>query len=65
LRKLKYGLTILPGEGSSGGVSIIVTIIPRKYQKKVISIIEEIDKHSFVTIQHSLPYRGFIHGSRK
>lgn len=65
LRKLKYGLTILPGEGSSGGVSIIVTIIPRKYQKKVISIIEEIDKHSFITIQHSLPYRGFIHGSRK
>ncbi|HSL89754.1 MAG TPA: DUF5698 domain-containing protein [Ignavibacteriaceae bacterium] len=65
LRKLKYGLTILPGEGGSGGVAIIVTIIPRKYQKKAISIIEEIDKSAFITVQHSLPYRGFIHGSRK
>lgn len=65
LRKLKYGLTILPGEGGSGGVSIIVTIIPRKFQKKAISIIEEVDKTSFITVQHSLPYRGFIHGSRK
>jgi uncharacterized protein YebE (UPF0316 family) len=65
LRKLKYGLTILPGEGGTGGVSIIVTIIPRKYQKKIISYVEEIDKTAFITIQHSLPYRGFIHGSRK
>ncbi|MCJ7554098.1 MAG: DUF5698 domain-containing protein [Ignavibacteriaceae bacterium] len=65
LRLLKYGLTILPGEGGSGGVSIIVTIIPRKFQKNVIKIIEEIDKKAFITVQHSLPYRGFRHGSRK
>lgn len=65
LRKLKYGLTVLPGEGGTGGVAIIVTIIPRKYQKQVISTVEEIDKKAFITVQHSLPYRGFIHGSRK
>jgi uncharacterized protein YebE (UPF0316 family) len=65
LRKLKYGVTILPGEGGSGGIAVIVLIIPRKMQKKVIGMIESIDKKSFITVQHSLPYRGFMHGSRK
>jgi len=65
LRIKKYGVTILPGEGGSGGVAIIVLITPRKNQRKVINIIESIDKHAFITVQHSLPYRGFIHGARK
>jgi uncharacterized protein YebE (UPF0316 family) len=65
LRKAKYGVTILPAQGVSGDVSIIVIIAPRKNQKKIISLIESIDKNAFITVQHSLPYRGFIHGSRK
>jgi uncharacterized protein YebE (UPF0316 family) len=65
LRGLKYGVTILPAEGSSGGVSIIMVITARKYQKKLIHLIESIDKEAFITVQHSLPYRGFIHGARK
>jgi uncharacterized protein YebE (UPF0316 family) len=65
LRKLKYGVTILPGEGGSGGISVIVLIISRKHQSKAFSIIESIDKDAFITVQHSLPYRGFIYGPRK
>jgi uncharacterized protein YebE (UPF0316 family) len=65
LRKNKYGVTSLPAEGGSGGLSIIVTIIPRKYQQSTMALIESVDKNAFITIQHSLPYRGFIHGSRK
>ncbi|HKI77274.1 MAG TPA: DUF5698 domain-containing protein [Ignavibacteriaceae bacterium] len=65
LRKSKYGVTILPAEGSAGGVSIIVLIVPRKRQRKIISLIESIDGNAFITIQHSLPYRGFRHGARK
>ena len=65
LRSNKYGVTILPGEGGTGGVAIIVLITPRKNQKKVIKLIESIDNKVFITVQHSLPYRGFIHGSRK
>ena len=65
LRGLKYGVTILPAEGSSGGVSIIMVITARKYQKKLIHLIESIDKEAFITVQHSLPYRGFIYGARK
>ena len=65
LRKAKYGVTVLPAYGVSGNVSIIVVIVPRKHQKKVIKLIETIDPQSFITVQHSLPYRGFIHGARK
>ncbi|MGA7836542.1 MAG: DUF5698 domain-containing protein [Ignavibacteriaceae bacterium] len=65
LRKSKYGVTILPGEGGTGGVSIIALIVPRNKQRKTIELIESIDKTAFITIQHSLPYRGFKHGVRK
>jgi hypothetical protein len=34
-------------------------------QRKIINIIEDIDKNSFITVQHALPYRGFMHGARK
>ena len=65
LRKSKYGITILPGEGSRGGVSIIMLIIAKKYQREALRLIESIDKDAFITVQHSLPYRGFMHGARK
>jgi len=65
LRKSKYGVTILPGEGGTGGVSVIVVIVSRKLQGKVIEQIESIDKEAFITVQYSLPFRGFMTGSRK
>jgi len=65
LRRSKYGVTILPGEGGTGGVSIIVVITARKYQKKLIQLIESVDKDAFITVQHSLPYRGFMRGVGK
>ncbi|MGQ9642885.1 MAG: DUF2179 domain-containing protein [Ignavibacterium sp.] len=65
LRKHKHGVTALPAEGSSGELSILVVIAPRKYQKETIRLIESVDNRAFITVQHSLPYRGFIHGSRK
>ena len=65
LRKMRLGLTILPGEGGRGGVAIIVTVISRKTQKQIIKQIEAIDKNAFITVQSALPHRGFIHGARK
>lgn len=65
LRESKFGVTILPAEGGSGGVSLLVVIIRRKDLKDVINLIESIDKDCFITVQHSRPYRGFIHGARK
>ena len=65
LRKMRHGVTILPAEGGTGGVSIIVVITPRNVQKQVISVIESIDDKAFITVQHSVPYRGFMHGKKK
>jgi len=65
LRLSNFGATIIPGEGGTGGVSIILIIIRRRDFKKVMSIVESIDNEAFVTVHHSRPYRGFIHGSRK
>jgi uncharacterized protein YebE (UPF0316 family) len=65
LRNEKYGVTVLPAHGYTGEVSILVIIAPRKSQKKLIALIESIDKKAFITVQHSLPYRGFMHGARK
>ncbi len=64
LRVAKFGVTILPAEGSSGGVSILLVIIKRRYMKDLMKLVESVDKRAFVTVQQSIPYRGFIHGSR-
>ncbi len=65
LRKSKFAVTVLPASGISGDISVLVIIVPRKHQKKIISLIESVDDKAFITVQHSLPYRGFFHGSRK
>lgn len=65
LRKSKFGVTILPGEGGSGGVSVIVVLVPRKQQKKVIKLIESIDRKAFIAVQASIPHGGFMQGARK
>ncbi len=65
LRRSKFGVTILPAEGGSGGVSIVVVVVPRKQQKKVIKLIESVDNKAFINMQGSIPYRGFIRGTRK
>jgi uncharacterized protein YebE (UPF0316 family) len=65
LRKSNYGVTILPGEGGTGGVSIMVVVLKRKQQKTAVGLIESVDPKAFISIQPSVPYRGFMHGSRK
>jgi uncharacterized protein YebE (UPF0316 family) len=64
LRIENFGVTILPAEGKAGEVSILLVIVKRKYQRKVMDIAESVDKRSFITIQQSVPYRGYVHGSR-
>ncbi len=65
LRKSKFGVTLIPAEGGSGGMSVLIVIIRRKDLRLIKNLIESVDKDAFITVQHSRPYRGFIHGSRK
>lgn len=65
LRKSKFAVTILPAEGGSGGIAILLIIIRRRDLKGVFKIIDGVDDKAFITVQHSRPYRGFIHGARK
>lgn len=65
LRKNNYGLTILPGEGMDGEVSILHTIIKKRSLKNIKEIIHTVDPKGFVNIQPASPSRGYIHGARK
>ncbi len=65
LRRQKVGVTLLPGEGITGGVAVLVCIIQRKNQNKIIELIETVDNQAFINVQPSLPYRGFIQTARK
>ncbi len=62
LRENKFGVTLIPGEGASGGVTVLLVLIPRKRQKEVMHIIENIDSKAFITLQSSIPHRGgYLH----
>jgi len=65
LRKYQYGVTLIPGEGGRGGVSILMVLIRRKDFKEIKKIVDSIDKECFLSIQASQPYRGFMPGGRK
>jgi uncharacterized protein YebE (UPF0316 family) len=64
LRKNKIGVTLLPGEGGSGGVAILMVLIIRKRKKELIKIIDKIDPKAFISVQTATPYRGYIHSGK-
>jgi uncharacterized protein YebE (UPF0316 family) len=60
LRRNKIGVTMLPGEGTRGGVALIVAMITRKRESEVIKMVESIDPEAFIAVQAVDTYRGFI-----
>lgn len=60
LRMNKIGVTILPGEGSRGGVAMLIVLVSRKREKEVMDIINEIDPDAFVSVQSANAYRGYV-----
>jgi len=61
LRENHIGITILPGEGTRGGVAVLYIMVTRKRQKEVIKLVEEIDPNAVISIQSAVMYRGYIH----
>jgi uncharacterized protein YebE (UPF0316 family) len=65
LRKNLFGVTIIPGEGGSGGMAIITSMIKRSRLREFQKIVDGIDKTTFISIQNAMLYRGFLPGVRK
>ncbi len=65
LRANLFGVTLIPGEGGSGGMSIITSMIRRSRMKEFKDIVDRIDPSAFISIQNAMLYRGFTHGARK
>ncbi len=64
LRSSSFGVTILPAVGLTGSVNMLVTVIDRKKQKGLLKLVESIDPKAFISVQSSLPYRGYRPGAR-
>lgn len=65
LRRNLFGVTIIPGEGGSGGTAIITSMIKRSRLREFQGIVDGIDREAFISIQNAMLYRGFLHGARK
>ncbi len=62
LRESDYGVTELTGNGQSGSVDLITTIIPRRDTKKVFGVVNQMDPQSFVVVDDMrLVERGHMH----
>ena len=64
LRLKKFGVTMIPGEGGSGGMALITSVIRRNRTKEFHDIVDGIDHEAFISIQSANLSRGFVH-SRK
>ena len=62
LRSSAFGVTTLPAVGLSGSMNI--TVVDRKKQRKLMKLVESIDHKAFISVQSSLPYRGYRPGAR-
>ncbi len=65
IRSSNHGVTLLPGKGANGEVSILFTIINKKNLNKIKDLIHKIDPEVFIIVQPALPTRGYMHAGRK
>lgn len=60
LRKRNFGVTKLPGEGSSGNVSILMILTLRKRQRELMKLVDHLDHTAFISINSATPSRGYM-----
>lgn len=65
LRGNNNGVTILPGEGEQGEVSIVYSIANKKKYKELKKPVKKIYPGAFINIHPASPFRDYMHGARK
>lgn len=65
LRINKFGVTIIPAEGGSGGMPIVTSLIRRSRTRELKNIVDAIDGNALISMHSSTIYRGFMHTMRK
>jgi uncharacterized protein YebE (UPF0316 family) len=50
LRSERFGVTCLPGQGATGAVQLIFTVVPRRELRRVLAILEEFDPEVFYSV---------------
>jgi len=62
LRQADYGVTELTGNGRSGIVKLITTIVPRRDVKNVFQLVNQTDPKSFIAVDDmKVVKRGYMH----
>jgi len=51
LKSEKYGVTSVDGQGASGDVKVVFTIVPRREVKPVIELVKKLNPNAFYTIE--------------
>ncbi len=51
LREAGYGVTKMEGQGASGRVEVVTTVVQRKNLPNVATLIQEFDPHAFYSVQ--------------
>jgi uncharacterized protein YebE (UPF0316 family) len=65
IRFSNHGVTLLPGAGVNGEVSVLFTIINKKNLNKIKDLVNKIDPEVFINVQPASPTRGYMHAGRK
>lgn len=61
LREEGFGITTVLGRGMKGEVLLIYTTVQRKKVKQILEIVQELEPHSFITIEDVRSYKsGFV-----
>lgn len=50
LREQGFGVTIMQGEGMEGQVCLLFVVAPRRRERELLTLIEQLDPESFVTL---------------
>jgi len=50
LRDRGFGVTIVHGEGREGGVALLFVVAPRRRERELLGLVEQLDPSAFVTL---------------